>query len=113
MELIYERNAVEDRFLDPELEALPSEVVAASCELMSGCAKWGGPSHVGPGLYDLGDLERVAGTRQERLKWFEQQREERTEELGKRADRLVDAYDALMRTPPDENKIRRSSHRDP
>ena len=96
MELHYERDSVEDRFLDPELEPLRGGLISAARELMNGCAKWGGPSHAGSGLYDLGDLERVGETNRERLERFEQQREERREELGKRADRLVAAYDAVI-----------------
>ena len=96
MELHYDRDAVEDRFLDPELERLRSELMTAARALMKGTSKWGGPSKAGPGLYDLGDLDGIGVFDKQHQERFEEQWEERREELGKRADKLVEAYDALM-----------------
>lgn len=95
--LFEEHDSVEDRFLDPDLERLRADVVAGARELMSGTAKWGGPSRGGgPGLYDLGDLDEMGVFDKHHQERFEKQWEDHREELAKRADRLVEAYDALM-----------------
>jgi len=72
-------------------------LMVAARDLLQGCARWGVWARAGQGFYELGDADWVTnnapeGPRSERF-------EEHRAELGCRADRLVVAYDALVRTP--------------
>ncbi len=94
MQMLYNHNAVEDRFLDPELEALRTGLINAVDGLMGKCALYGVAHKTVEEAYALGDAEwrRDNPPEGERYERFE----ERRQELGKAADELVSAYDALM-----------------
>jgi hypothetical protein len=94
MELLYEHNAVEDRFIDPDLEALREDLIKATDGLMGKCATYGGPHRVLENHYELSDSDwrRDSPPEGERYERFEAHREE----LNHLADQLVASYDALM-----------------
>lgn len=94
MELLYDHNAVEDRFLDEELEARRADLVSAVDALMGKCAMYGSAHKNLDNYYELADAEwrRDNPPEGERYERFEARREE----LHGLADELVRAYDALM-----------------
>jgi hypothetical protein len=94
MELMYEHDAVEDRFLDEELEARRVELFRAVEALMAKCATYGFAHKTLNHFYELGDAEwrRDNPPEGERFERFEARREE----LNRLADELVSAYDELM-----------------
>lgn len=94
MEMLYDHNAIEDRFLDPELEHLRARLMRAVDDLMGKCATYGAAHTTLDNAYHLGDSDWVRdnppeGERYERY-------EARRSELNDAADELVQAYDALM-----------------
>ncbi|MGH2917844.1 MAG: hypothetical protein ACRDLS_04480 [Solirubrobacteraceae bacterium] len=94
MEMLNDHNAVEDRFLDPELERLREQLMSAVNKLMGKCAQYGIPHRTLDNAYHLGDSDWVRdnppeGERYERY-------EARRDELNQAADELVRAYDGLM-----------------
>lgn len=94
MELLYDHNAIEDRFIDQELEAQRVDLFRAVNALMGKCATYGFPHKTLNNCYELGDAEwrRDNPPEGERYERFEARREE----LNRLADELVRAYDALM-----------------
>lgn len=94
MELLYDHNAVEDRFIDEGLEALRVELFEAADALMGKCAQYGIGHRTLDNHYELGDSDsrRDNPPEGERYERFEARREE----LNTLADDLVAAYDALM-----------------
>jgi hypothetical protein len=98
MELLYDHNAIEDRFIDEALEAFRVELFEAADALMGKCAQYGIGHKTLDNHYELGDSEwrRDNPPEGERYERFEARREE----LNKLADDLVAAYDALMSAAP-------------
>jgi hypothetical protein len=94
MQMLYDHNAVEDRFLDRELEGLRTELINAVDDLMGKCAQYGVAHKTVKEAYALADAEwrRDNPPQGERYDRFEARREE----LGNAADELVGKYDALM-----------------
>ena len=88
---LYERNAVEDRFIDAELEARRDELVQAVEALMGKCAAYGAAHRVQPGLYELGDSDsrRNNPPEGERYERFEARREGSTSSLTESLSRTT------------------------
>jgi len=83
MELNFDHDEVEDRFLDQKLEARRRELISAARALMDGTGRWGGPSKVGKALYDLDDLDSMGMLEEQERALAEERRENHREELGK------------------------------
>jgi len=94
MQLLYDHNAVEDRFLDLDLEARREDLFGAVDALKGKCAEYGMPHRSLDKYYELGDADwrRDNPPEGERYERFEARREE----LNRLADDLVSAYGALM-----------------
>jgi len=94
MELLYDHNAVEDRFLVEDLEELRVELFEAADALLEKCARYGSGHKTLDDHYELADSEwrRDNPPEGERYERFEARRQE----LNNLADDLVRAYDALM-----------------
>lgn len=94
MQVLYDHNAVEDRFLDLKLEGLRAELMSAVDNLMGKCARYGVAHKTLKEAYALADAEwtRDNPPEGERYDRFEARREE----LGNAAHELVGKYDALM-----------------
>jgi hypothetical protein len=94
MELLYEHNASEDRFIDQDLEPLRADLFQTADALVRKCGQYGIGHKTLDNQYELGDSEwrrynPPEGAQYERF-------EARREELNKLANDLVTAYDALM-----------------
>lgn len=94
MVLLYDHNAIEDRFIDRGLEARRADLFSAADALLDKCAAYGIPHRNLDNHYELSDAawRRDNPPEGERYERFEAHRDE----LGRLADALVGAYDALM-----------------
>jgi len=92
--LVEEHNAVEDCFLDPELERLRKDLFDATDALRWGAAKHGVLSRNIRDHFELRGNDWARNNPPEGLRY--EQYEAHRQELGELADRMVSAYDRLV-----------------
>lgn len=92
--LVEEHNAVEDRFLDPELEKLRKDLFDATDALRWSSAKYGVHSEGFRDHFELIDNDWRRNNPPEGPRY--EQYEAHRQELGELADRMVSAYDRLV-----------------